>query len=95
MVPAGSRALLIGVSHYQDAAYQSYPAVGNSLLAMAVTLADVNICGWPIDSITAISNPINAARLIGYLRKMSAETTGVLLSISSVTELLASTENFA
>jgi pSer/pThr/pTyr-binding forkhead associated (FHA) protein len=79
MIPAGSRAVLIGVSHYQAATYLSYPAVGNSLAAMEAVLTDFNLCGWPKESVTTISDPINSARLIAYLRSLASNTTGVLL----------------
>ena len=68
-VPENSRAILIGVSSYQDtAAYPSYPAVANSLHGMFGVLTDPGLCGWPEDCVELILNPTNAGQLITRLR---------------------------
>lgn len=79
VIPPGSRAVLIGVSDYQDAEYLSYPAVGNSVDGMYQMLVESGLCGWREEQVTRIPNPANAGRLMGRLRQLAADTTGVLL----------------
>lgn len=79
-LPASSRAILIGVSNYQDSvAYPSYPAVANSLRSMHAVLTDPDLCGWPKGAVVCIPNPHKAGKIIPQLRTMAKETTGVLL----------------
>lgn len=78
-VPANSRAILIGVSHYKDTTYLSYPAVANSLHGMLSVLTDPDLCGWAQECVEPILDPTNGGQLIGRLRKLAAQTTGVLL----------------
>ncbi|TCO60755.1 caspase family protein [Actinocrispum wychmicini] len=78
-IPDGSRAILIGVPHYQDPKYLSYTAVGNSVDGMYHLLVESGLCGWRSDQVTRIVNPTNDGQLLGRLRRLAAETTGVLL----------------
>lgn len=78
-IPDGSRAILIGVPHYQDPAYQSYTAVGNSVDGVYQMLVESGLCGWRKDQVTRITDPANAGHLMGRLRNLARETTGVLL----------------
>ncbi|MFC4565917.1 PQQ-binding-like beta-propeller repeat protein [Nocardiopsis mangrovi] len=79
VIPTGSRAILIGVPHYQDSAYRSYPAVGNSVDGMFNLLVTSGLCGWKADQVTRIIDPANAGRFLVRLRELAQETTGVLL----------------
>jgi WD40 repeat protein len=78
-IPDGSRAILIGVPHYQDARYRSYTAVGNSVEGMYRLLVESGLCGWCEEQVEKITDPVNAGQLMGRLRQWAAETTGVLL----------------
>jgi WD40 repeat protein len=78
-IPDGSRALLIGVPHYQDAEYRSYTAVGNSVDGMYQLLVESGLGGWREEQVEKITNPASAGQLMGRLRQLAAETTGVLL----------------
>ncbi|MGW3473031.1 caspase, EACC1-associated type [Saccharopolyspora sp. NPDC000995] len=78
-IPDGSRAILIGVPHYQDDKYRSYTAVGNSVDGMYHLLVESGLCGWREEQVEKIINPANAGQLMGRLRQLAAETTGVLL----------------
>ncbi|GAB3440167.1 caspase, EACC1-associated type [Actinophytocola sediminis] len=79
VIPPGSRAILIGVPRYQDAAYRSYPAVGNSVDGMRTLLVESGLCGWRPDQVTSFVNPTNAGKFLGQLRDLVRATTGVLL----------------
>ncbi|HEX3779716.1 MAG TPA: hypothetical protein VHX38_08600 [Pseudonocardiaceae bacterium] len=79
VIPPGSRAVLIGVPHYQDNRYRSYAAVGNSVDGMYRLLVESGLCGWRREQVEKITNPTNAGRLMGWLRQLAAETTGGLL----------------
>ncbi|MEV6871519.1 hypothetical protein [Amycolatopsis sp. NPDC051128] len=79
-IPDGSRAILIGVPRYEkDARYRSYTAVGNSVEGMYKLLVESSLCGWREEQVEKIINPANAGQLMGRLRQLAAETTGVLL----------------
>jgi hypothetical protein len=80
MVPPDSRAILIGVSRYDDS--ESFPelqAAANSLRAMRALLADPELCGWRPDQITTIPNPRSRAEVEELLSDAAERTTGVLL----------------
>lgn len=80
VIPPGSRAVLIGIPRYQkDARYRSYTAVGNSVEGMYQLLVESGLCGWREEQVEKIVNPANAGQLMGRLRQLAAETTGVLL----------------
>ncbi|WP_181970726.1 caspase, EACC1-associated type [Kitasatospora xanthocidica] len=80
IIPPGSRAILIGVPRYQkDARYRSYTAVGNSVEGMYHLLVESGLCGWREEQVEKIVDPTNAGQLMGRLRQLAAETTGVLL----------------
>ncbi len=76
---AESRAILIGVSAYEDAEFPSIAAARNSLRAVRTLLEDLGLCGWPRERITEITNPWSAAELAGQVADLAEETTGVLL----------------
>jgi Caspase domain len=74
-----SRAVLIGVSRYEDAAVPDVPAAANSLQILHALLTDPDLCGWPEDRVTVIANPPTASKLAQQLRRLAAETTATLL----------------
>jgi hypothetical protein len=78
-VPAGSCAVLIGVSAYEYAEFPPIRAARNSLQAMRSLLSDPALCAWPAERITVIANPISAAGLAADLADLARSTTGVLL----------------
>jgi hypothetical protein len=78
-IPDGSRAILIGVPHYQDAEYESYAAVGNSVEGMYQLLVESGLCGWRKEQVKKITDTANSGQLMSRLRELAAETTGVLL----------------
>jgi hypothetical protein len=77
--PAGSRAVLIGVSTYEHADFTAIPAARNSLKAMYSLLADPLLCGWPAEQITMIADPASAVDLVGQVADLAEAATGVLL----------------
>ena len=79
VIPPDSRAVLIGVPHYQDARYLSYPAVGNSVDGMYELLVESGLCGWRQEQVIKVVNPANAGQLLRWLRELARETTGALL----------------
>jgi hypothetical protein len=78
-LPAGSRAVLVGVSAYEYAEFPPIRAARNSVEAMRSLLADQALCGWPPEWITVIANPISAASLATQVADLAEGTTGVLL----------------
>ena len=79
IVPAGSCAVLIGVSAYEYAGFPPIRAARNSLQAMRCLLADPALCAWPPESIAVIANPISADGLAAQIADLARATTGVLL----------------
>ena len=79
IVPAGSSAVLIGVSAYEYAGLPPIRAARNSLNAMRSLLADPALCAWPDGQIRVIANPISAGDLAAQIADLAAATTGVLL----------------
>ena len=78
-LPAGSRAVLVGVSAYEYAEFPPIRAARNSLEAMSSLLSDPALCAWPPEWITVIANPISAAGLATQIADLAESTTGVLL----------------
>ena len=78
-VPAGSRAVLIGVSAYEYTEFPPVRAARNSLQAMRWLLADPELCGWPPERITMIANPISAADLLTDIVELADTASGALL----------------
>ena len=78
-VPAGSRAVLIGVSAYEYAEFPPIRAARNSLQAMRSLLSDPALCAWPPEWITVIANPISATELAAAIADLAELTTGALL----------------
>jgi Caspase domain len=76
---ADSRAVLIGVSAYEDAELPPIRAARNSLQAMHALLSDPALCGWAPERITVISNPDHAADLAARIADLAEDTTGTLL----------------
>ncbi len=76
---AESRAVLIGVSAYEDSSFPPVRAARNSLKAMREMLEDPLLCGWPRGRITEISNPLSPVDLANQLSDLAESTTGVLL----------------
>jgi hypothetical protein len=79
VVPAGSSAVLIGVSAHEYAELPPIRAARSSLHAMRSLLADPVLCAWPPGQITVIANPISATDLTAQIADLAAATTGVLL----------------
>jgi hypothetical protein len=78
---AASRAVLIGVSAYEDPEFPGLRAARNSVDAMQEMLSDPRLCGWPPGRITVIRNPVSAAELaleVAMLAK-SIDRDGALL----------------
>lgn len=76
---SGSRAVLIGISEYQDQRFPALPAADNSLEGMRQILTNPELCGWPASRVKQLSNESDNRQLIIKLRKWAAETTGVFL----------------
>ncbi|WP_149830497.1 caspase, EACC1-associated type [Streptomyces tailanensis] len=76
---SGSRALLIGVSTYQDPDFPSVPAAGNSLQGMRQMLVDEELGGWSNDQVLPIPDPVDCRRVMSDLRRHAQNTSGVLL----------------
>lgn len=76
---SGSRALLIGVSTYQDPGFPSVPAAENSLQGVHRMLVDEELGGWSDDQVTRILNPVDCRRVMSDLRRHAQNTNGVLL----------------
>jgi len=78
-VPAGSCAILIGVSAYEYAEFPPIRAARNSLQAMRSLLSDPALCAWAPEQIVVMANPISAADLATQIADLARTTTGVLL----------------
>ena len=78
-VPAGSRAVLIGVSASEYAEFPPIRAARNSLQAMRSLLSDPALCAWPQEWITVIANPIAATELAATIADLAELTKGALL----------------
>ncbi|MGG2464417.1 caspase, EACC1-associated type [Streptomyces sp. RGM 3693] len=76
---SGSRAVLIGVSAYQDPSFPPVPAAENSLSDMHRMLVDKDLGGWPGDQVIPVRNPVDCRRVMIDLRRHAQGTTGVLL----------------
>lgn len=75
----GSRAVLIGVSTYQDPAFPFVPAAEKSLRGVHQMLVDQELGGWSVDQVFPILNPDDCRRVMRDLRHHALNTTGVLL----------------
>lgn len=60
---ADSRAILIGVSAYEDPKFLGLSAARNSVAAMQEMLSDPRLCGWPASQVTPILNPGSVTEL--------------------------------
>lgn len=78
-IEAGSCALLIGVSAYEDPGFPPIQAANNSLTAMQQVLSDPELCGWAPGSITVASNPSSVRDLAVQITNLARETHDVLL----------------
>jgi len=78
-VPAGSCAILIGVSAYEYAELSPIRAARNSLQAMRSLLSDPALCAWAPQQVVVVANPISAADLATQIADLARTTTGVLL----------------
>ena len=78
-VPAGSCAILIGVSAYEYAELAPIRAARNSLQAMRSLLSDPALCAWAPEQVVVIANPLSAADLATQITGLARTTTGVLL----------------
>jgi len=77
--PVGSRAVLIGVSAYEYAELTPIRAARNSLDAMQSLLTNPELCGWPPELVTTITNPVYAPDMVGRIADVAEEATGALL----------------
>ena len=69
-----SRAILIGVSAYEDEEFPAIRAARNSLTAMRQVLADPELCGWKPEEITVINNPHSASDLAVQVTNLARAT---------------------
>ncbi|NBE95088.1 hypothetical protein FE391_18685 [Nonomuraea sp. KC401] len=76
---SASRAVLIGVSDYDDPEFLPVPAARNSLDAVYEVLTDSDLCGWPEGRVTMIRNPSNAGRLAAQLRSIAADAHDIFM----------------
>lgn len=76
---AQSRAVLIGVSRYDDNEMPDVPSAANSLRDMYDLLIDPDLCGWPEDRVTLIRDPASGSEVAQDLRETARETTDTLL----------------
>lgn len=78
---AASRAVLIGVSAYEDPEFPGLRAARNSVDAMQAMLSDPRLCGWPAGQVTVIRNPVSATELALQVAELAKGTgrDGVLL----------------
>jgi len=76
---ADSHAILIGVSAYEDPKFPPIRAARNSLTEMRQVLTSHDLCGWPQEAVTVISNPASATELAVRIAELAEQTTGVLL----------------
>jgi hypothetical protein len=76
---SGRRAVLIGISAYEDSRFTGLPAARNSVAAMRDLLVDTALCGWPEDSVTLVPNPTSATEVLIRLREISRGAAEVLL----------------
>jgi WD40 repeat protein len=76
---SGSRAVLIGTATYRDPEFPPLPAAANSLAGMRQILTDQDLCGWPHEKVTVVSDPTDVPRLVQTLRRLARDVTGVLL----------------
>ena len=74
-----SRAILIGVSAYEDEEFPPIRAARNSLTAMRRVLADPELCGWKPEEIIVINNPHSASDLAVQVTNLARATDGVLM----------------
>ncbi|WP_409495707.1 caspase domain-containing protein [Amycolatopsis sp. cmx-11-12] len=74
-----SRAVLIGMSRYDDEDVPDVPSAVNSVQGLRELLIDPALCGWPEDRVTVIENPPTASKLARRLYKLAEETTATLL----------------
>ncbi|MFF3225387.1 caspase family protein [Nocardia suismassiliense] len=74
-VRSGWRALLIGVSEYDDDGFRNVPAALNSVRAIKGILTDPNLCGWPEECVTVIENPRRPIDVGRPLRKIALDAT--------------------
>ncbi|MFI5779245.1 caspase family protein [Nocardia sp. NPDC051570] len=76
---SGRRALLVGVSQYDDEAFRDVPAALNSVRAIKSILIDPKLCGWPEECVVLIENPRKPIDIGQPLRKLALEATDTLL----------------
>jgi len=74
-----SRAILIGVSAYEDAEFPSIRAARKSLTAVHRMMSDPKLCGWNPEDITVITNPHSASDLAVKVTNLARATDGVLM----------------
>lgn len=74
-----SRAVLIGTSAYQDKGFLPLPAAANSLRGLHEILIDPQLCSWPTDRVTVLSDPADVRRLVTNLRRWARDTDEVFL----------------
>ncbi|TVZ76574.1 DNA primase catalytic core [Streptomyces sp. BK340] len=74
-----NHAVLIGVSRFDDEAFPPVPAAANSLRDMYKVLTDPNLCGWPVEDVSVIKDPMYDHKFVVQLRRLAQETTGTFL----------------
>jgi glycine betaine/choline ABC-type transport system substrate-binding protein len=76
---AGSLAVLIGISEYEDEQFTDLPAAANSFRGMRQVLTAPELCGWPPSQIKELFNYENSGQATVKLQKWAAQTTGTFL----------------
>ena len=74
-----SRAVLIGVSEYQNSTFTPIPAAFNNVASLKRMLADPMVSGWPHDRISVVFNPMYPGSLATTLDELAQAADDVLL----------------
>ncbi|MEV8114304.1 caspase family protein [Streptomyces xiamenensis] len=78
--PAGTRAVLVGVHHYQYAdQFPHLPAVANNITALRDTLTDPRVLGIPAGNVHEVAQPERASDIIDAVADAVAAATDTLL----------------
>ncbi|MEO5876484.1 MAG: caspase family protein [Streptosporangiaceae bacterium] len=87
--PRRSRALLVGVSRYDDAGLAPLPSAVEGTRDLAGVLTDPALGGWPRERVTVLEDPAGSREVASELRRLAAEADDVLLVYFSGRALLA------
>ena len=76
---AESRAILIGVSAYDDQEFTQIPAARNSVAGMQRVLTDPALGRWPSEAVTVLHDPATVSDLADCLTDLAETTSGALI----------------